>query len=43
MAVDLEIYRGVTHEFIKMGRVLVEARRFHADASLALRRAFGTA
>ena len=41
--VDLEIYRGVTHEFIKMGRVLVEARRFHADAAQALRRAFGTA
>lgn len=41
VAVDLEIYRGVTHEFIKMGRVLVEARRFHADAALALRRAFG--
>lgn len=41
--VDLEIYRGVTHEFIRMGRVLVEARQFHSDASLALRRAFGTA
>ena len=40
--VDLEVYRGVTHEFIKMGRVLVEARRFHADAARALRRAFGT-
>ena len=42
VAVDLEIYRGVTHEFIKMGRVLVEARRFHTDAALALRRALGT-
>ncbi len=41
--VDLEIYRGVTHEFIKMGRVLAEARQFHADAARALRRAFGTA
>ncbi len=41
--VDLEIYRGVTHEFIKMGRVLPEARLFHADAARALRRAFGTA
>lgn len=40
--VDLEIYRGVTHEFIKMGRVLPEARAFHADAARALRRAFGT-
>lgn len=41
VAVDLEIYRGVTHEFIKMGRVLVEARAFHGDAARALRRAFG--
>lgn len=40
VAVDLEIYRGVTHEFIKMGRALPEARRAHADAAAALRRAF---
>lgn len=39
--VDLEIYRGVTHEFIKMGRVLPEARKAHADAAHALRQAFG--
>ncbi|MFZ4285769.1 alpha/beta hydrolase fold domain-containing protein [Variovorax sp. HJSM1_2] len=38
--VDLEIYRGVTHEFIKMGRALPEARRAHADAAAALRAAF---
>jgi acetyl esterase len=38
--VDLEIYRGVTHEFIKMGRVLPEARQAHRDAALALTRAF---
>ena len=38
--VDLEIYRGVTHEFIKMGRVLPEARHAHADAARALRHAF---
>jgi hypothetical protein len=25
VAVDLEIYRGVTHEFIKMGRIIPEA------------------
>jgi acetyl esterase len=31
--VDLEIYRGVTHEFIKMGRVIPEARQAHADAA----------
>jgi acetyl esterase len=39
-AVDLEIYRGVTHEFIKMGRVLPEARQAHADAAAALKKAF---
>ena len=37
--VDLEIYRGVTHEFIKMGRALPEARQAHADAAAALTRA----
>ena len=41
--VDLEIYRGVTHEFIKMGRVLPEARQAHADAAAALRQAFARA
>ena len=40
VAVDLEIYRGVTHEFIKMGRVIPEARTAHADAAAALRAAF---
>ncbi|EJL77751.1 esterase/lipase [Polaromonas sp. CF318] len=40
VAVDLEIYRGVTHEFIKMGRIIPEARRAHADAAAALRGAF---
>ena len=39
--VDLEIYRGVTHEFIKMGRVIPEARQAHGDAARALRQAFG--
>jgi len=38
--VDLEIYRGVTHEFIKMGRVLPEARLAHRDAARALSQAF---
>lgn len=37
--VALEIYRGVTHEFIKMGRVIAEARQAHADAAAALRQA----
>lgn len=41
VAVGLELYRGVTHEFIKMGRVLPEARRAHQDAALALAQAFG--
>lgn len=40
VAVDLEIYRGVTHEFIKMGRIIPEARHAHADAARALRHAF---
>ena len=38
--VALEIYRGVTHEFIKMGRILPEARQAHADAAAALHEAF---
>ncbi|MDP1953495.1 MAG: alpha/beta hydrolase [Polaromonas sp.] len=40
VTVDLEIYRGVTHEFIKMGRIIVEARHAHAHAAHALRNAF---
>ncbi|MET1114670.1 MAG: alpha/beta hydrolase [Comamonas sp.] len=40
VAVDLEIYRGVTHEFIKMGRAIPEARQAHADCARALRLAF---
>lgn len=38
--VELEIYKGVTHEFIKMGRVIAEARQAHQDMAQALRRAF---
>lgn len=38
--VDLEIYRGVVHEFIKMGRAIPEAAQAHADAANALRMAF---
>jgi len=38
--VDLEIYRGVTHEFIKMGRAIREARQAHEDAAKALAQAF---
>lgn len=40
--VDLELYRGVTHEFIKMGRVLPQALQAHRDAAAALARAFDT-
>lgn len=38
--VDLEIYRGVVHEFIKMGRAVPEAAQAHADAANALKKAF---
>ncbi len=41
VAVDLEIYRGVTHEFIKMGRAIPEATQAHQHAGAALRQAFG--
>lgn len=40
VAVDLEIYRGVVHEFIKMGRAIAEAGQAHADAARALKNAF---
>jgi acetyl esterase len=38
--VDLEIYKGVVHSFIQMGRVIPEALTAHADAARALRHAF---
>ncbi|MFZ3220024.1 MAG: alpha/beta hydrolase [Rhodoferax sp.] len=38
--VDLEIYRGVVHEFIKMGRALPQATQAHTDAARALQKAF---
>jgi acetyl esterase len=37
--VDLEIYRGVVHEFIKMGRAIPEALHAQRDAAASLRRA----
>lgn len=40
VTVDLEIYKGVVHEFIKMGRAVPEALQAHADAARALREAF---
>ena len=41
VAVDLSVYRGVTHEFIKMGRALPEAAQAKADAAAALGAALG--
>lgn len=38
--VELEIYHGMVHGFVNMGRVIPEARRAHEDAGLALKRAF---
>lgn len=40
VAVDLEIYRGVVHGFIMMGRAIVQAQQAHADAARALKHAF---
>lgn len=41
--VALEVWRGVTHEFIKMGRAVPEARQAHAAAGQALAEAFHAA
>lgn len=40
--VQLELWRGVVHDFIKMGRSVPEARLAHAAAAAALREAFGS-
>lgn len=40
--VDLEIYRGVVHGFLTMGRAIPEARQLHLDAAQALREALLT-
>jgi acetyl esterase len=39
--VALELYRGVTHDFIKLGRLLPEAETAQAAIGAALRAAFG--
>ena len=39
--VELELYRGLTHDFIKMGRALDEAGHAQRVAANAIRRAFG--
>ncbi len=41
VTVDLEIYKGVVHSFIQMGRVIPEALTAQLDAARALRQAFG--
>ena len=41
VAVDLEIYKGVVHSFVQMGRVIPEALSAHIDAARALRESFG--
>ena len=38
--VALELYRGLTHDFIKMGRALAEAQQAQAVAAKALKEAF---
>jgi len=38
----LELYRGLTHDFIKMGRVLAEARHAQAAIGTALQKAFAS-
>jgi acetyl esterase len=40
VAVELELYRGVTHDFIKMGRSLPEAGAAMDAAAAALKKAF---
>jgi acetyl esterase len=40
VAVQLELYRGLTHDFIKMGRVLPEAPAAQEAAARALKEAF---
>jgi acetyl esterase len=40
VSVDLEIYKGVVHSFIQMGRAIPEALTAHNDAARALRQAF---
>lgn len=40
VAVELEIFRGLTHDFIKMGRFIKEADTAQALAAAAMRKAF---
>ena len=40
VTIELEIHRGVTHDFIKLGRMLPEAASAQAAIGAALRLAF---
>ncbi len=40
IAVELELYRGVTHDFIKMGRAIPEASQAQEAIAQTLKRAF---
>ena len=40
VSVDLEIYKGVVHSFIQMGRAIPQALTAHNDAARALKHAF---
>jgi acetyl esterase len=40
VSVQLELYKGVTHDFIKMGRALPEASLAQAAVAAAIRKAF---
>jgi acetyl esterase len=40
VASELVMYKGVVHDFIKMGRIIPEAKQAHEDAANALRKAF---
>ena len=39
VAVEVELYHGVVHEFIKLGRIMPEAQQALQDAAQALRKA----
>lgn len=43
VSVELELYRGVTHDFIKLGRVLPEAETAQAAIGAVLKAAFANA
>ena len=40
--VELELYRGMTHDFIKMGRAIPQALDAHAKAGQSLRQSWQT-